>query len=116
MDKSPGEHACTMQLTRVVRVAVFPEIFGPAEAAGRPDEQNSSKLMTRVRFPSPAPSLKSNACADIERAECSLKSAQGNVTGNKRQISSCTWESKTTKPADRRSYPLMRLRWNGEGS
>jgi hypothetical protein len=43
-----------------------------------------SKLMTRVRFPSPAPSSKSMACLDIERAEFSLKSARGNVRDNKR--------------------------------
>src|SRR5262245_29225902 len=47
-------------------------------------EHWSSKLMTRVRFPSPAPSLKSKTCLEILRELNALKSARGNVRGNKR--------------------------------
>jgi hypothetical protein len=39
--------------------------YRPVERAGQ-IEQNPSKLMTRVRFPSPAPSLKSTTCMEIE--------------------------------------------------
>ena len=35
--------------------------YRPAEGGGQ-IEQNPSKLMTRVRFPSPAPSSKSKTC------------------------------------------------------
>jgi hypothetical protein len=42
----------------------------------------TSKLMTRVRFPSPAPTLKSKTCP--KGAECALKKRWGNVRGNKR--------------------------------
>ena len=53
---------------------------------------------------------------NIEGAECALKSAWGNVRGNNRPDFELRPREQDSKPADRRSYPLVRLRWNGEGS
>jgi hypothetical protein len=44
------------------------------------------QLMTRVRFPSPAPPLISNTCVPIDVSHAALKRRLGNVWGNKHRI------------------------------
>jgi len=114
MPGAPGERMGGLPHGLIPRVSYGPldkcRYFAPVKAEVFQADDEGSIPFTRSMFKN------QRLVRNIEGAECALKSARGNVRGNKRPDFELRPREQDSKPADRRSYPLMRLRWNGEGS